>query len=250
MTARALLVAKPGIAANAILEVVDAKILWRGNNRVFRRPAAAEPLDGNKVVVERIVGKTRIQRGLYAGLLFRATPWTGRVDRRANAAYGKDAVDEAEVGHLVPATEDGKEGAGPDGCHMVDLHVMNGNLGGGVLEESASALVILLVNVIGNQIVNTDASAVRCAPAAFAFHCQRGGDHQNPSHITDPDVTHRDIGDAAFGTFTGLADRGEENGKSRLAETTPGVLQQIGFKQDADPALELKIVLDDEWAPR
>ena len=101
-------------------------------------------------MVELIVGKTCIQRGLYAGLLFRTTPRTGGVDRGANAAHGKHAVDEAEVGHFVPATEDGKEGAGPDGCHMVDLHVMNGNLGGGVLEESATALVVLLVNIVRN----------------------------------------------------------------------------------------------------
>jgi len=33
---------------------------------------------------------------------------------------------------------------------MVDLHVMNGNLGGGVLEESATALVVLLVNIVRN----------------------------------------------------------------------------------------------------
>ena len=50
--------------------------------------------------------------------------------------------------------------------------------------------------------------------------------------------------------LSGLVARSQEYGKTRLAETSPGVLHQVGFYQHANSILQFEVVLDNERIAR
>ena len=125
---------------------------------------------------------------------------------------------------------------------MIDLDVVKGDQRRHELQKRTPAFVILIVNIVGNQVIDTDAAAIGGTSAAFFLGSVFGRDGQNSRDIANPVVAQRDVIHTAFRAMARLAGRREENGESGLRETSPGIFQQVAFNQKTHPAFEFQIV--------
>src|ERR1035441_2204507 len=125
---------------------------------------------------------------------------------------------------------------------MIDLDVVHSGLRGGELTDTAATLEVLVVQIVGEEVVNAVASTVG---GSAAGGCGSVGDEQDSGNTANAVEADGYVVDAAERAFIRLVLGGQEDGISGLAESAPAVIEEISLEQDADRALELEVVLDD-----
>src|ERR1039458_2189709 len=208
-TARPFGAAEPWILADGALEVVDASRFGRADDEASLRKRSA-PAD-DEVLVELIWIKARLQHGFTAPPL---APPRAALRAPARRGYrplisdGKHAVGHYEVRELGSGVCDLEQCTGDKSGYVINLDVVQRRFIGGEDEEVAETGVILVVQVVGEEVVNAVAATVGGGAAGLRDSV---ANEQDGGNIPNPVETDGDVVDAAKGALVRLIFRGEDD---------------------------------------